>query len=363
MTSNTSTTQFRPKSPDNITDHIIKDTSTVADALEAINALSGSVMTLFVEDSDHRICGSVTDGDIRRGLIAGVKLSDSVKKVVHPDFKAIRREEDAFRIVKEARMKGITLLPILNNEGKINSIVDLRNVRSILPVDAVLMAGGRGERLRPLTLTVPKPLLKVGHKAIIDYNIDELKANGIDSIIVSVNYLKEQIEEHFALTPGVTCVAEPERMGTLGSLSLMRHLLRHDTLLIMNSDLLTDLNFEKMYESHINSNAALTIGAIPYNVAIPFAIMNTDGDRIVSLSEKPTYNYFANAGVYMMRRELADRVPDCGITDAPDFIEQLISEGLKVSYFPIMGTWIDIGSPDDFRYACELMSRPGPRPL
>lgn len=363
MTSNSPANQSEPLYPENIGAHIIADTATVADALKAINALSGSVMTLFIEDATRRICGSLTDGDIRRGLISGVKLSDSVKKVAHSDFKAIRSNEDAFSTVKEARKKGITLLPVLDDKGEISSITDLRNVHSILPIDAVLMAGGRGERLRPLTLSVPKPLLKVGKKAIIDYNIDELKANGIDNIIISVNYLKEQIEAHFASTPGVTCVAEPERMGTMGSLSLMRPLLHRDNLLLMNSDLLTDLNFEKMYESHINSNAVLTVGAIPYNVAIPFAIMNTEGDRITSLSEKPTYNYFANAGVYMMRRELVDRIPATGITDAPDFIEQLIDEGLKVSYFPIMGTWIDIGSPDDFRYACELMSRPGPRPL
>lgn len=342
-----------------LSDHLISCKALIIEALSAINRLPGDVMTLFVTDAAGRITGTLTDGDIRRALIAGVPLDAAVELAAHTAFRSLRPGSRAFDVVKDARAAGITLLPRIDADGFPEGIVDLRVVRSMLPVDAVLMAGGRGERLRPLTLDCPKPLLKVGGKAIIDYNIDELKANGVERIFVTVNYLREQIEEHFDSEEGVDCVAEPMRLGTMGSLSLVAPELRSDNVIVMNSDLLTDLSFEDMYAHHEASGAALTVAAVQYPVSVPFAIMQTEADRVVGLSEKPTYNYYANAGVYILRRELVGRIPASTYVDAPDFIGQLIEEGAKVSYFPIQGTWIDIGSPDDFRYACELMSRPG----
>lgn len=342
-----------------LSDHIISGDSLIIEALAAINRLPGDVMTLFVVDSAGRMTGTLTDGDIRRALIGGIPLDAPSALAAHKAFRALRPGLQAFAVVKEARKAGITLLPRLDAEGFPAGIVDLRLVRSMLPLDAVLMAGGRGERLRPLTLDCPKPLLKVGQKAIIDYNVDELKANGVERIFVTTNYLREQIEEHFCRTQGVECVAEPMRLGTMGSLSLVAPELRSDNVIVMNSDLLTDLSFEDMYTRHVATGAALTIAAVQYPVSVPFAIMQTEADRVTALCEKPTYNYYANAGVYILRRELVERIPAATYVDAPDFIGQLIDEGAKVSYFPIQGTWIDIGSPDDFRYACELMSRPG----
>lgn len=339
--------------------HTISTEASVREALAALNALSGDTMTLFALDGSGRVCGSVTDGDIRRALIGGRSLSDRVSDVMHRDFKALRPGDDPFAALPALRGRGITLVPELDAEGRITGLLDLRHRRNRLPLDAVLMAGGRGERLRPLTLETPKPLLPVGGKPIIDYNVEELAACGVTDIYVTVNYLRGQLEEHFRSPVGgvsVRCVAEPARLGTLGSLALIDSL-RHDDVLVMNSDLLTTLDFERMYARHRASGAALTVAAVPYNVSVPYAIMHTDGDRVTGLAEKPTFNYFANAGVYIMRRECVARIEPGEAVDAPDFIEALISDGLKVGYFPIEGTWIDIGSPDDYRYANELMSR------
>lgn len=335
--------------------HLISDQSSVREALAAINRLSGDEMTLFVVDVRGCVVGSLTDGDVRRGLIGGLGLDTPVGAVARTQFRALRPGADRYAVAKEARAKGIALLPELDGEGMLLEMVDLRRVRALLPLDAVLMAGGRGERLRPLTLTTPKPLLKVGPSAIIDHNINALRACGVQDIFVSTNYLREQIEEHFSADALTHCIAEPMRMGTLGSLSLIAPQLTQPDVVVMNSDVLTDLDFEAMYAHHRDSGAALTIAAVQYPVSVPFAILRTEGDRVEGLSEKPTYNYFANAGVYIMRRDIAARVPADTYTDAPDFIASLIEEGLKVSYFPIKGIWIDIGSPDDYRYACELM--------
>lgn len=225
------------------------------------------------------------------------------------------------------------------------------------------MAGGRGERLRPLTLSIPKPLLAVGGKPIIDRNIEMLEEYGVRNIFVTVNYLHNKIEEHFRIRNAketdnhadVTCVLEPKRLGTLGSLALVEGL-RHDNILVMNSDLLTNLDFEKMWRTHTESGAHLTMGAVPYTVSVPFAIMRTKGSEVTGLEEKPTYNYFINGGVYMMRRELLERITKGEYLDAPNFIESLIADGLNVECFPIEGRWIDIGSPDDYRAANELLS-------
>lgn len=345
---------------DTLRRHAIACGSSVRDALTAINRLSGESMTLFVIRDDGRLAGTVTDGDIRRGLIAGADLHDPVDSVMHTSFLYVNPGEDWCLTIAEGRKRHIALLPVIE-DGRIIDILDLNTLKTRLPIDAVLMAGGKGERLRPLTNDVPKPLLPVGGKPIIDYNVDELEKCGVDHIYVTVNYLAHQIEEHFAIRKGraeVTCVREPMRLGTIGSLALVEGL-SCDNVLVMNSDLLTTLDFEKLYLNHVKSNADLTMAAVPYTVSVPFAIMQMAGKRVKGLEEKPTYNYFANAGVYLLKRSLLPRIEKDRKLDAPDFISSLIADGGEVGCYPIEGTWIDIGSPDDYRYANELMKRRG----
>lgn len=336
--------------------HIIQNTATIREAFSRLNDFSGDNMTLFVVDAEGLLVGSLTDGDLRRAIIAGISLEDPVEKACLRGCTTLEADSDRYETISKARRRGISLLPVIK-DGKIISLIDLRRIKTSLPIDAVLMAGGKGERLRPLTATTPKPLLKVGEKAIIDYNVEELMACGIDNIKVTVNYLKEQLIEHFSdsrFEGKVRCVEEPCRLGTMGSLALCRPF-RHDTVLVMNSDLLTTLNFENMYLAHRQSGAAFTMAAVPYTVSIPFAIVEAEGREIKGLTEKPTYNYFANAGVYMMRRDIAEAIPEGEYLDAPDLILRLIARGEKVEYFPVDGTWTDIGSPDDYRSACETM--------
>lgn len=343
---------------DNVVRHLISTDCILKDALAAINMLSGDVMTLFVVDSAGSVVGSLTDGDIRRALLRGIRLNDNVTEAMHCDFMSVTAGKDNFSSFREARARGLRMLPRLDSDRKIVKLLNLDAIRAMLPVDAVLMAGGRGERLRPLTLTTPKPLLEVGGKAIIDYNIEEMQRCGVENIFITVNYLREQIERHFENCPGIECIGEPKRMGTLGSLSLFADKLKHDRVFVMNSDLLTDLDFAEMYVHHIEHGDDITIAAVPYTVSVPYAIMETEGERVNALTEKPTFNYYTNAGVYLIRRELLARIERDTFVDAPDFIEAAISDGLRAGFFPIRGTWIDIGSPDDYRYACELMKAP-----
>ena len=350
---------YHHTSADNLRNHLIRKDCEIRDALEQLNDLSGGNLTLFVVDADDSLCGSLTDGDIRRALVGDISLTTPVGHICNRNCLRISTDDSPFDIAQRAVAKGITLLPVVER-GKVVRLEDLRTRKALLPLDAVLMAGGKGERLRPLTLRTPKPLLPVAGKPIIAYNIDLLYSYGIDNIFVTVNYLKEQIADFFATgndshLPRVECIAEPTRLGTMGSLSLI-YGLTHENLIVMNSDLLTTIDFEKMFLYHKETEAALTMGCIPYNVSVPYAIVRQEDGIVKGMSEKPTFTYLANAGIYMMRREVADSIPHGEYLDAPELIETLIARGEKVVSFPIDGTWIDIGNPDDYAAADRLMS-------
>lgn len=339
----------------------------MVEALNALNNLSGDAMTLFVTDASGRLSGSVTDGDIRRALIAGRRLEDPIGEIAKKNFKKLEEDSWNVAVITAARDAGITLLPMVR-DGYLSRLVDLRRMRGWLPAAGVLMAGGKGERLRPLTLDTPKPLLEVGGRPIMEHNISLMQSYGVEDIYITVNYLKEKIVEYVgARDKGqgtssegrgtrIRCVEEPVRLGTMGSLALIEDI-KAPNIIVMNSDLLTDINLEALWLKHTETEADITVAVNPYTVSIPFAIMTHEGDRVTGLTEKPTYNYFTNAGIYILRKEVKESLEKGKYLDAPDLIERVIAEGGKVSQYVMEGRWIDIGSPDDYRHACELMSR------
>lgn len=337
--------------------HIISSASSVRDALVSLNRLSGEVMTLLVADDTGRLVGTLTDGDVRRAILKGVTVDDTVDRAMHTSFKSLSHDNIDVTRLRDFRRKGIALVPLLDGEGHIVDVIDTRETSTVLPVSAILMAGGKGERLRPLTLDCPKPLLKVGGRSIIDYNVEALARAGITDVTVMVNYLAGMLEQHFdreVCGIKARCVREDRFLGTIGAASLIDHTPGGDTL-VMNSDLLTTISFEDMFILHKQQHADITIAAVPYNVSVPYAILSTDGPEVKALEEKPSYSYYANAGIYLMANDLLSSLPEGERTDAPDLIEKAIADGRKVVYYPIDGTWIDIGSPGDFSRAQELM--------
>ena len=337
--------------------YIIPDTSSIKDALIALYNLPSDVLTLFVLDKNGCMVGTLTDGDIRRKLIIGVTLDKNVTIAMHRDFHSIENCKANVQEISKLKEKNIVLLPCLDEEKKIVRIYNLKKQYSILPIDAVLMAGGKGERLRPLTEKVPKPLLKVGEKSIIDYNIDRLISYGVENISVTVNYLKEQIEEHFKDERDgvqVKCIREPKFLGTIGSIKFVDSF-KNDTVLVMNSDLFTNINFEDFYLHFLENDADMSVGAVPYSVNVPYGIFELDGRDIQGVREKPTYNYYANAGIYLIKKQLLELIPADTFYNATDFIEALVSNKHKVIRFPLTGYWIDIGKHEDYKKAQELV--------
>ena len=215
------------------------------------------------------------------------------------------------------------------------------------------MAGGKGMRLRPLTDTVPKPLLVVGEKPIIEHTIDRLAYYGIENIWISVNYLSEQLEDFVRDKPKdleIEFVKESFPMGTIGSVTLIDNF-KNDNVLICNSDLLTNLDYEVFFLDFLDFEADLSVVSIPYNVEVPYAVLEVENGILADFKEKPPSTYFSNGGIYLMKREILDFIPKNADFSATDLMNKLIEKGLKVRAYPHHGYWLDIGKHDDFQRA------------
>jgi len=337
--------------------YILPETATIKDALIALDRNSDDVLTLFIVDKVGKMLGTLTDGDVRRGLIQGIELKDNVTSIMHSTFRYITDDRKDVLLIKEYKERGIKLLPYLSKDGRIEKVYALNKISSLLPIDAVIMAGGKGERLRPLTLTTPKPLLKVGDKCIIDYNVDALISYGMENISVTVNYLGEQLIEHYKEKRNniqIKCVREPNFLGTMGSVKFVDTFV-NDTVLVMNSDLFTNIDYEDFYLHFLENDADMSVAAVPYSVNVPYGIFELTGRDIQGVKEKPTYNYYANAGIYLIKRKLFDLIPDDVFYNATDFIDTLIAKQFKVIRYPLTGYWIDIGKHDDYQKAQDLV--------
>lgn len=339
--------------------YVIPSTFSIREALRRINEIAGDAKVLFVINEHQQVIGALSDGDIRRGIIAGHELSESVDLVMFRNFQYLRENALNVALISQLRKLDIWMIPVLNESGKLCRIINLNKQKSLLPIDAVVMAGGKGERLRPLTLSTPKPLLPVGNKAIIDHNVDRLISYGVEHISVTVNYLAEQLEEHYKEPHEgvqVECVREPKFLGTMGAVRLVKKF-HNDVVLVMNSDLFTDIDFEDMYLHFIENKADMSIAAVPYTVSIPFGICDLEGQYVRGIVEKPTYNYYANAGIYMIRRNVIDRIPEGEFFNATDLIDLLARGTNNVIRYPLKGTWIDIGTLSEYQKAKDIAKR------
>lgn len=338
---------------------LIAYNKTLLDALATLDKLSGGALVLFVINDKEQVVGTLTDGDIRRALLNGAQLNTLVGEVMNISFSYLTTEEiDHTATISKLRKRQIMIVPLLDEEKHLVNIYDFKEQHTILPIDAVLMAGGKGERLRPLTDKIPKPLLPVGDKAIIDHNIDRLISFGLEHISVTVNYLKEQLEEHFAEPRQgvkVNTVREPRFLGTLGSIHFV-DAFYNDTILVMNSDLFTDIDYEDFYLHFKQHNADMSVAAVPYTVSVPYGIMDLDGRNIKGMIEKPRYNYYANAGIYLIKRSALELIPEGEFYNATDLIDDLIKMDKSMIRYPINGTWIDIGNPQEYAKAKDLVS-------
>ncbi|ETZ24544.1 nucleotidyltransferase family protein [Pedobacter sp. V48] len=337
----------------NYKDHLIPFNSKIMQALVQLDFLAKDAI-LFVVDEEDKLIGSLTDGDVRRGLIKGMVTSDSVSNIIQTNPRYLRKGEMDIDKVIEYREGNFRILPILDKDNKVVNVINFRETRSYLPVDAVIMAGGRGQRLKPLTDTTPKPLLKIGNKPIMEHNVDRLVLYGIDDFWFSVKYLGEQIENYFGSGENknvqIRYVWEDEPLGTIGAVSKINDF-EHDYVLVTNSDVLTNLDYEHFFLDFIKKGVDFAVVTIPYEVNIPYAVLETTDGHVQSFKEKPTYTYYSNGGIYLMKKEVLKYLPKESYFDTTDLMEKLLSEGCKVLSYPLAGYWLDVGKHEDFEKA------------
>lgn len=326
--------------------------SSLIEVLKKIDSLP-LTQTVFVVDDNEKILGTITDGDIRRGFIKGLNLENPIKDFLFTNFRYLLEGEENFTKLKEFRKLKLKVVPLLSKEKKLLKVYDFSVQKSILPIDAVIMAGGKGERLKPLTNDTPKPLLKVGGKEIIAYNFDRLYQFGISNQKVTINYLADQLTAfcaHYNDEINFDLYKEEHFLGTAGALSLIA-CFENDTILLMNSDLLTNIDYEDFYISFSSVQADMMVASVPYSVNLPYAILDTDNRIVNSFKEKPSYTYYANAGIYLLKKEMLKYIPKNRVFNATDLMETIKANGHRLMHYPIRSYWLDIGNHEDFEKA------------
>ena len=315
-----------------------------------------------IVDEQQRFTGIVTDGDVRRAIMSGLDFHMAARDFLKnkqgpgPDqpLTALATESQE-TLVSIMEQFGVRHIPLVDDEGKLAGLALLSELAPSIEssMHAVVMAGGKGMRLRPLTNKVPKPLLPIGGKPVIERIVDQLRDSGVHNISISTHYHAEKIQEHFGdgSRHGVNLryTEETEPLGTAGALSLLEEV--REPVLVINGDILTAMDFRAMLQFHKEHKSDLTVAVRKYDFSVPFGVVDVDGARVKSLKEKPNLSFFINAGVYLMEPEILERISPNEHLDMTDLIDDLLETGGAVTSFPIHEYWIDIGQLDDYTRA------------
>ena len=327
--------------------------STIKEALQVID--TGAMKIALVLDDEDHLLGTLSDGDIRRGLLKGLTLDDSIESIIFTNPTVCGINDTKEDILKIAVSKKLYCIPIVDEKGVLVGVEEIDDILKPTSFSnkVVLMVGGLGTRLRPLTDDIPKPLLQVGDKPILETIINGFAKYGFTNIILSVSYKAEMIEDYFGdgskFGVNIEYVHEDKRMGTAGALSLMCEKL-NEPFFVMNGDLLTNINFEHMLEYHMSNDATATMGVREYDFQVPYGVVNVEGHDILNIEEKPVHNFFVSGGVYVLSPDVLEVIPSA-YYDMPTLFEKLIEEKKKSISFPIREYWLDIGQMSDFHRA------------
>lgn len=333
---------------------VVSPQDTIRDAIRTIDA--GGIQTALVIDRENLLQGTVTDGDIRRAILKDLPLETSVATIMKTNPTIARQGDTKESILVTMKLTGHRHIPILDEK---NHVVEVAFLEDLIQTEAlenwvILMAGGLGTRLRPLTENCPKPLLQIGNKPILQTILENCRDHGLKKFYISINYKAEMVKEHFGDGSrwGVTIkyIEEQKRMGTAGALSLLDE--KPDSpVLVMNGDLLTKVNFQNLLDFHKEHNAQATMCVREYHFQIPYGVVEINGQRITSIIEKPSQRFLVNAGIYVLQPETLGLIPADTFFDMPDLFKWLIERGLTAAAFPIREYWVDIGQLPDLEQA------------
>ena len=338
----------------NLNEILIKETMTIKDAIAHID--SGGAEIAIVIDEEQRIIGTITDGDVRRGILRGMSLDDPAKTIMFRHPRVATMSTPRAELIETMQRLSIRQMPLVDTMGRVLDVVALSQLqrRATYSNNVVLMAGGMGVRMRPFTTKTPKPMLKVGGKPILESIIETFKRQGFSNFIISVNYLAEQVMDHFGdgntLGVSIRYVHESKRLGTAGCLSLIEKPVT-EPFFVMNGDILTEADFENMLKYHNESGATATMALNRYRYEIPFGVVKLNERGIVDIEEKPNQEFFVNAGIYILSHETLPLIPHNEYLDMPDLFKVLHGKNMPTTGFPMWEYWLDVGRPHDLRQA------------
>jgi len=337
------------KSVKNIKIH--KD-ATINEALKTIS--KGTFQIAIVVDKKDKLLGTLTDGDIRRGFLKGLNINSSIKSIFVKNPTIVEKNFSKEKLLGIALSKKIYQIPVVDNNRKLIGIHILDElIKSKTKSNkVVIMAGGKGMRLRPLTKNIPKPMLKVGKKPILQIILEKFKESGYKNFVICVNYKSKVIQDFFrdGMKFGVkiTYIHEKIKMGTAGALSLLKKNMKiNEPFFVMNGDLLTNLNFEKLLDFHQNHNSKATMCIREYNIESPYGEVQLSKENIIGINEKPSHKFFVNAGIYILDPKCLKLIPK-RFYDMPTLFKKIIDKKEKVISFPLGEYWLDIGRFNDY---------------
>jgi dTDP-glucose pyrophosphorylase len=330
--------------------------ATIKESLQIIDG--GAMQIALIVDENDKLLGTLTDGDIRRGLLKGLDLNSSIESIIFTTPTIAKISDTKEEILKLALSKKLHQIPIVDNDGKILGIQEIEEL--IKPKDktnkVVLMVGGLGTRLRPLTEHTPKPMLKVGNKPILQTIVEKFAEYGYTNIVMCVNYKSHIIQDYFGdgreFGVNIEYILEEQRMGTAGALSLLKEK-PTEPFFVMNGDLLTNVNFEHLHNYHLGYNSLATMCVREYDFQVPYGVVNIKDGKILTIEEKPTHKFFVSAGIYMLSPEVLEHIPQNQFYDMPTLFEKIISENRNAISFPLREYWLDIGRIEEYKKANE----------
>jgi dTDP-glucose pyrophosphorylase len=333
--------------------------ATVREAMQKIDGNQKGIV--LVTDADRHLLGTLTDGDLRRAVLAGRGLDDTVDHLLaaKPEHYArsvsVRMGCEDSELLKLMQERDVRQIPLVDDEGRVVGLATLNDLMpdEVLPLQAVIMAGGFGSRLRPLTDETPKPMLPVAGTPLLQRTIEKLRDSRIRRVNVTTHYQPEKITDYFgdgtSFGVDIKYVAEDQPLGTAGAISLMGAC--DEPLLVINGDILTSVDFGALLEYHRQHHADLTVCVRQYDLRIPYGVVETEGGLIRGLREKPTLSLFVNAGIYLLEPSVRAFLPSGQRFDMTDLVEVLLARGRPVASFPITEYWLDIGQVEDYEQA------------
>ncbi|WP_103601778.1 nucleotidyltransferase family protein [Campylobacter concisus] len=340
----------------NIENIKLKQNATIKEALGIID--SGAMQIALVVDDNDKLLGTLTDGDIRRGILRGLDLDSSIETIVFKEPAIAKISSTKEEILKIALSKKLHQIPIVDDNG---IVLDLKEIEELVEPKiktnrVILMVGGLGTRLRPLTQDTPKPMLKVGNKPILQTIVEKFAEYGFVNITMCVNFNASIIRDYFGdgkeFGVNIYYVLEEKRMGTAGALSLLKER-PSEPFFVMNGDLLTNVNFEHISNYHMLNKATATMCVREYDYEVPYGVVKMNDNKIIEIAEKPVQKFFVSAGIYMLSPEILDLIPKNEFYDMPTLFEKLIKLSKNVISFPIREYWLDIGRMEEYQRANE----------